>query len=167
MAPAPKPKAPAAKASVKAKAAAPRGKKYPKTRTIERQGIALIATWVTGMGYIWNETQVDVGIDGLIELVDPATEESTGRTILVQSKATGFPFVADGEITYVCREEDIRYWLHGNAPVILVRSHPSSGEAYWKSIKDYFADNPGQRASKISYGNPTATFGHGPVADGA
>src|SRR5215211_9128707 len=123
-------------------------KKAPTTKQIERQGIALIAQRVADMGHLWNETQNDVGIDGWIELVDPTTRQATGRIILVQSKATGIPFGERSPLSFVCREEDLRYWLNGNAPVILVRSHPASREAYWVSIKDYFAAHPEQRASR-------------------
>lgn len=120
----------------------------PRTRQIERQGIALIATVFTALGHNWNENQVDVGIDGWVELVKKPKRNATGRIVLVQSKATGVPFRPDAPVTYVCREEDLRYWLNGNAPVILVRSHPANGEAYWVSVKDYFAAHPEQRASR-------------------
>ena len=120
----------------------------PRTRQIERQGIALIATVFSALGHNWNENQVDVGIDGWVELVKKPKRKATGRIVLVQSKATGVPFRADVPVTFVCREEDLRYWLNGNAPVILVRCHPASGEAYWVSVKDYFAAHPEQRASR-------------------
>lgn len=123
-------------------------KHAPRTRQIERQGIALIATVFSELGHLWNENQVDVGIDGWVELVRKPKRKATGRIVLVQSKATSVPFRPDAPVTFVCREEDLRYWLNGNAPVILVRSHPSSGEAYWVSVKGYFAAHPEQRASR-------------------
>lgn len=131
----------------------------PRTKQIERQGVALIATVFSKLGHNWNENQVDVGIDGWVELVRGPKGNATGRIILVQSKATGVPFRADAPVTYVCREEDLRYWLHGNAPVILVRSHPSSGEAYWVSVKDYFAAHPEHRAARrIVFDRDTGRF---------
>lgn len=120
----------------------------PSTKQTERQGIALISSVIAGLGHLWNENQNDVGIDGWIELVRRPGGEATGRIILVQSKATGIPFATGAPVTHVCREKDLRYWLHGNAPVILVRSHPASGEAYWVSVKDYFALYPDRRASR-------------------
>ncbi|HLH15374.1 MAG TPA: DUF4365 domain-containing protein, partial [Solirubrobacteraceae bacterium] len=59
-------------------------KKAPKTKQIERQGIALIASVSADLAHLWNETQNDVGIDGWVELVEKATEAATGRIILVQ-----------------------------------------------------------------------------------
>jgi hypothetical protein len=99
------------------------------------------------MGHLWNEPQNDFGTDGSIELVDPKAEKATNRIVLVQSKATAVAF-GDRPIGFTCDEDDLRYWLHGNAPVILVRSHPASDEAYWVSIKDYFRKHPDQRASR-------------------
>jgi len=123
-------------------------KKAPKTKQIERQGIALIAGVTADLAHLWNETQNDVGIDGWIELVEKTAEAATGRIILVQSKATGIPFAPGAPVTFTCSEEDLRYWLNGNAPVILVRSHPSSNEAYFVSIKDYFREHPEHREAR-------------------
>lgn len=122
-------------------------KKVQPAKKIERQGIALIGKVVADMGHLWNEPQNDFGTDGSIELVDPKTEKATNRIVLAQSKATSVPF-GDRPISFTCDEDDLRYWLHGNAPVILIRSHPGSGEAYWVSVKDYFAEHPDRRASR-------------------
>jgi hypothetical protein len=122
-------------------------KRVQSTKKTEREGIALISRVVSAMGHLWNEPQNDFGTDGFVELVDPATEKASNRVVLVQSKATSVAF-GDRPITYTCREADLRYWLHGNAPVILVRSHPANDEAYWVSVKDYFAEHPEQRASR-------------------
>lgn len=107
----------------------------------------MIGRVVADMGHLWNEPQNDFGTDGSIELVDPATEKATNRIVLVQSKATSVAF-GDRPLGFTCEEDDLRYWLHGNAPVILIRSHPASDEAYWVSIKDYFRDHPEQRMSR-------------------
>src|SRR5262245_19095454 len=106
------------------------------------QGIALINQLVLAMGYIWRETGWDAGIDGQIEIRDAATGEMTNRIIQVQSKATEAAFSAETSDTleYLCKETDLNYWLNGNAPVILVRSRPKTGEAYCVSVKDYFSD---------------------------
>jgi Domain of unknown function (DUF4365) len=133
-------------------------KRVQPAKKIERQGIALIAKVVADMGHLWNEPQNDFGTDGSIELVDPATEKATNRIVLVQSKATSVPF-GERPIGFTCDEDDLRYWLHGNAPVILVRSHPGGDEAYWVSVKDYFAAHPEQRASRrIMFDRETDRF---------
>lgn len=122
-------------------------KRVKPAKKIERQGIALIARVVAEMGHLWNEPQNDFGTDGYMELVDPQCEKASSRVVLVQSKATSVAF-GDRPVGFTCDEDDLRYWLNGNAPVILVRSHPSSGEAYWVSVKDYFKNNPDQRISR-------------------
>jgi hypothetical protein len=122
-------------------------KKVQPAKKIERQGIALIGKVVADMGHLWNEPQNDFGTDGSIELVDPATDKASNRIVLVQSKATSVAFGAR-PLGFTCDEDDLRYWLHGNAPVILIRSHPASDQAFWVSIKDYFRDHPEQRASR-------------------
>jgi hypothetical protein len=71
----------------------------------------------------------------------------TSRIVLVQSKATSVAF-GERPIGFTCDEDDLRYWLRGNAPVILIRSHPGSDEAFWVSVKDYFNEHPEQRASR-------------------
>jgi hypothetical protein len=124
----------------------PERKRVQPAKKIERQGIALIGKVVADMGHLWNEPQNDFGTDGSIELVDPTTEKATNGIVLVQSKATSVPF-DDRPVGFTCDEDDLRYWLHGNAPVILIRLHPGSDQAYWVSVKDYFREHPEQRAS--------------------
>lgn len=117
------------------------------------KGIALIHTIVSDMGYIWNSTGLEAGIDGYIEIRDPVSGEMTNLVIQVQSKATERSFeaeTADG-FDYYCEERDLDYWISGNAPVILVRSRPSTKEAYWVSIKEYFRDLPLHATRKIHF----------------
>lgn len=113
----------------------------PQAVTAER-GVNLIERIVLEMQCRWSPTQaMDVGIDGTIELCRSDTGEALGVMLFVQSKATERRFLSETPegFDYVCDERDLEYWLKGNAPVILVVSRPSSGEAYWVSVKDYFA----------------------------
>lgn len=112
---------------------------------VERQGINLIARVVTDMGFVWRETScADAGIDGEIEIRNPATGGMTNCIIKVQSKAFNRPFQSEdgASFSYTCRESDLDYWLSGNVPVILVVSRPSDDVAYWVSLKDYFSGDP-------------------------
>jgi hypothetical protein len=43
--------------------------------------------------------------------------------------------------------DDLSYWLSGNAPVILILSHPERDEAWWVDVKAELAD-PKRRASR-------------------
>jgi len=117
------------------------------------RGIALIHSIVGEMGFVWNPTGIEAGIDGYIEIRDVVTGEMTNFVIQVQSKATDKEFqaeTADG-FDYYCEARDIDYWMGGNAPVVLVRSRPSTNEAYWVSIKDYFKDISRRATKKIHF----------------
>jgi hypothetical protein len=138
-------------------------KKITERSLIGERGIALIHKRVLDMGYVWHDRRVDAGIDGEIELRDPATEAALNRIMLVQSKASERPFARETATSfeYLCDAADLTYWLDGNAPVLLVCSHPSTDEAWWVSIKDYFAD-PSRRASRrVHFDKRTMRFDAG------
>lgn len=101
------------------------------------------------MGFLFHPRRVDHGIDGHIDLVDPGTREVLNLVFLVQSKASGLPFPYETESTfqYTCAGADLNYWLSGNAPVILVLSHPERDEAWWVDIKAELSD-PKRRAAR-------------------
>ena len=128
----------------------PKHKKAARTDIIGERGIALIQKISLDMGFPFQRTGFDKGIDGYIEIVDPVTDAATNCIILVQSKATGIGFTAEseGSFDFYCDERDLRYWLGGNAPVILICSRPDTNEAYWVSIKDYFNKNDTERKSR-------------------
>lgn len=121
---------------------------------IGERGIALIHQRVSAMGLLWYPSGgVEAGIDGVIEMRDSITGEVFNSIVQVQSKATASRFQAetDAGFEYQCKEEDLDYWLNGNAPVILVRSRPDTNEAYWVSIKDYFRDPVKRKTRKIHF----------------
>jgi hypothetical protein len=104
------------------------------------------------MGHHWHpgSTDIDTGIDGEIELVDPGTDEVRNFRIGVQSKATEGIWrseTADGFV-YKAKPDDIGYWLGGNQPVLLVCSRPSKDEAYFRNVQQWVSD-PKTRASGL------------------
>lgn len=129
-------------------------KKIGQGNIIGQQGINLIERIVLEMGFTWNQSGgVEAGIDGYIEIRDPTTSTVFNSIILVQSKATKNPFQAETSegFDWLCDARDLDYWLQGNAPVILIVSRPSSNEAYWVSIKDYFNDLTRRKARKVHF----------------
>ena len=113
---------------------------------IGQDGVNLIATVVGRMRHLWTPTtgQSDKGIDGYIELcrdADNGKRVATNFIIQVQSKGTGgtWPNEDDSGFTFKVDERDLKHWLAGNQPVILIVSRPKTNEAYWISIKEYFA----------------------------
>ena len=105
-----------------------RKKKIGHRDIIGQQGINLIERIVLEMGCLWHPTKLEAGIDGIIEIRDPSTGEVTNSIIQVQSKATETQFASESvsDFSYTCSERDLDYWLHGNAPVILVCSRPAT-----------------------------------------
>jgi hypothetical protein len=103
---------------------------------------------------LWYPTgQIEAGIDGYIEIRDPVSGDVTNSIIQVQSKASDQPFGAESPTAfeYLCEAKDLEYWMAGNAPVILVVSHPKTQEAYWVAVKKYFADPARLKARKVAF----------------
>lgn len=111
---------------------------------LAERGVALITEIVLAMGYVFRPTSVlDSGIDGEIELRDVQTGRMTNQIIKVQSKATAqFQNETDTGFSFWPNTDDVKYWLGGNVPVILVVSCPDKSEAYWVSVHEYKQANP-------------------------
>jgi hypothetical protein len=128
-----------------------RGKFITHNQITGQKGINLIESVVLQMGYTWNPTSGanDAGIDGTIEIRDPQTGEAKNLILQIQSKATEVDFESETPASFVyrVREQDLNYWMQGNAPVLLIVSRPSKNEAYWVSIKSYF-NTPERRAAR-------------------
>ncbi len=129
-------------------------KKIHKNTITGQQGINLIEKIVLEMGFLWYPTgAIEAGIDGTIEIRESATGKVLNTIIQVQSKATRGQFQAETAegFDYLCDVKDLEYWLLGNAPVILIVSRPSTDEAYWVCIKDYFRDVARKKAHKVHF----------------
>jgi hypothetical protein len=131
---------------------APLGKQISLNDVTGQQGVNLIEKTCLDMGFLWHPTGFDAGIDGYIE-IRLESGEVTNCIIQVQSKATERAFEAEtpSSLDFRCATRDLDYWMGGNAPVILVRSRPSTNEAYWVSIKDYFSDLSRRKTGKITF----------------
>lgn len=119
-------------------------KKVRENQLLAERGIALISEVVLAMGNIFRPTGVlDAGIDGEIEIRDVTTGQVTNQIIKVQSKAvTRFQNETNDGFDFWPSTADVKYWLGGNVPVILILSCPDKREAYWVSVQDYKRANP-------------------------
>ena len=127
-------------------------KKITQQTLTGQAGVNLIEKLVLQMGWIWNATNIDAGIDGYIEIRDPGTGRATNIVLQVQSKALSqLTNDTPGSFEYVCSPKDLEYWMAGNAPVILIVSKPAAEEAYWVSIKDYFNTPAKRRERRIVF----------------
>jgi hypothetical protein len=135
-------------------------KKVDASAHIGDSGIALIHQLVNAMGFVWHERKIDAGIDGEIELRDPATGEVANRVLFAQSKAKDRPFPGENERTFhfLCTDADVDYWMSAPVPVLLICSHPKTGEAWWMHVQAWFTD-PAHRASgRIDFDKSTQKF---------
>lgn len=132
-----------------------RGKFITGNQVTGQKGVNLIEKIALEMGYTWNPTSgaTDAGIDGFIEIRDPRTGVATNFILQVQSKAKDVEFEAETSTSFVYRvqERDLNYWLQGNAPVLLIVSRPSTQEAYWISVKEYFKTAERRAARKVVF----------------
>jgi hypothetical protein len=134
-------------------------KRYTKQSESGEGGIALIGTRVTEMGFIWHPRRVDHGIDGEIELVDRDRRRPLNRTVSVQSKARQRFSGEDSRTFYfVCDSDDVAYWTEANVPVILVCSHPDTGEAWWAPVCEILKDPERQRTRRIDFNKQRDRF---------
>jgi len=139
-----------------------KGKKILPTSFTGHKGVLLIDNIVTDMGWLFTPTlaHTDGGVDGFIEIRRNETSELTNLILQVQSKATTKEWTAEttDSFEFRCSESDINYWLQGNTPVILIVSRPSSGDAYWVAVKDYFKDLAARKAKKVRFDKKTNRF---------
>ncbi|GIH02874.1 hypothetical protein Rhe02_09410 [Rhizocola hellebori] len=136
-------------------------KKIDKSAHTGDGAIALIHQRVYEMGFVWHERKTDAGIDGEIELRNTVTGEVANRVLFVQSKGKGerrFPGENDTSFHFLCSEADVDYWMSAPVPVLLVCSHPETGEAWWMHVQEWFAD-PAHRASgRVDFDKNTQRF---------
>jgi Domain of unknown function (DUF4365) len=83
-----------------------------------QQGVNFIEGVLLKMGSRWTPSGPnEVGIDGYIELFDPATRVSLGLNLAAESKVVSSIRDATEEFRYNCDPSDLEYWLKGNIPV--------------------------------------------------
>jgi len=136
-------------------------KTVPNSVFIGNEGAYLVPQLVNAMRFLWTPSgQFELGIDGTIEIVDPATTKGTGNIIKAQIKTTSQPWPEENEsgFAFPVRETDLNYWLTGNTPVILICCKAGAKEAYWLSIKDYFAKVERRHERKIRFNKQRDRF---------
>ena len=143
-----------------ATAMTPPRKTVTKATLIGERGVALIHRRCGEMGYLFHPRRIDHGIDGDIELVDANDGAALNLVLLVQSKAHDQPFTGETEDSfhYVCDARDLDYWLEGNAPVILVFSHPTQQAAWWVHVQSAFADAGSRQTRRVVVDKRTHRF---------
>lgn len=106
--------------------------RVPRTLWTERAGILAVAAHVNRLGLIWREQpNVDVGIDGHIELVD-SNGRATGRIVAVQVKS-GPSYFRDCEDHWIFTPDEKHrfYWELYPLPVLLMLHSPAEASTWW------------------------------------
>ena len=134
-------------------------KKISQNQITGQQGVNLTERAVLEMGFAWHPTNqaLEAGIDGIIEIIDQETGAATNNIVQVQVKTTTkkWSFEDSNTFTYLCKVEDIDYWMRGNTPVILVAVRPDGREAYWADIKEAFSDSARRKDRHIHFNKVT------------
>ncbi|MBN9619671.1 MAG: DUF4365 domain-containing protein, partial [Actinobacteria bacterium] len=123
-------------------------------------GIALIHLRTQQMGFVWHNRTIDAGIDGSIEVRNPATGAVANRHLFVQSKAsnTRFPGETADSFHYICDQRDIDYWLAAEVPVLLICSHPDAEQAWWADVSRVFMDPVRRASGRVDFTKSTDRF---------
>ena len=104
---------------------------------IGARGESFVSERANAIGFMFSPYgKLEAGLDGLLEIRDPATGAATGQLVAVQVKAKesgSYTSETDTSFEYLMNEEDAAYWRGCNLPVIVVLVHLERGEAYWRS----------------------------------
>lgn len=103
-------------------------------------GEAVVRAEFLKIGLIYQSFgRLESGIDGIVELRNPKSGETSSRFVAVQVKTTAkkrYPLETDAEFEYLMDEKDIKNWKQANLPVIIVLHRTEDNSIYWKFIQD-------------------------------
>jgi hypothetical protein len=57
----------------------------------------------------------------------------------------------DESFSYICRQQDLDYWLGSNVPVVLFIARLSDERIFWKAIHTWFSDADSRRTRKVVF----------------
>jgi Domain of unknown function (DUF4365) len=130
-------------------------KKLSAQQIIGQQGVYLLGGRLLSVGLSFQSSgPLDAGIDGFLELRDPSTGEVRAQWITAQlktQKAGRFAEETDESFSYICRQQDLDYWLGSNVPVVLFVARMSDERIFWKAIHTWFSDADRRRTRKVVF----------------
>jgi len=130
-------------------------KKISEQQRIGQQGVHLLGARLLSVGLSFHPNgPLDAGIDGFLELRDPETGEVRAQWITAQLKTQKegrLTEETDESFSYLCRQEDLDYWLGSNVPVVLFVARLSDERIFWKSLHTWFADADHRRTRKVVF----------------
>jgi len=130
-------------------------KQITRNQITGQRGVNIVEQIVLEMGFVWHPTNANLesGIDGIIEIRDPETGETTNNIIQTQVRSTEQEWISDTPETFIyrCKPRDIDYWMRSNTPVILVVVSTNRREAYWAIVKEVFSDSNKRNKKKVLF----------------
>jgi len=130
-------------------------KKLSEQQIIGQQGVHLLSGRLLSVGLSFQPTgPFDAGIDGFLELRDPATGEVRAQWITAQLKTRkqgSFSEESGESFSFICEQKDLDYWLGSNVPVVLFVARLSEERIYWKPIHGWFGDFERRRTRKVVF----------------
>jgi hypothetical protein len=110
--------------------------KWPRSRTVENEGILRVAQVVNWHGSIFREIhqEKDIGIDGIIEIVK--NQEAEGLLVAVQVKS-GESYTKDNKFVVDVNQNHLDYWQNFMLPVVIICYSPNSDLLAWRSVNRY------------------------------
>ena len=104
-------------------------------------GEAIIKAELIKVGLIYQGFgRLESGTDGMVELRDPKTGETSSQFVAVQAKTKvkgKYSYEGDNSFEYLLNEDDLHGWKQANLPVIIVLHRIEDASTYWKSIKSH------------------------------
>jgi ribosomal protein S18 acetylase RimI-like enzyme len=115
--------------------------KYPSSAQTGERGIALVRQIATDAGAIFRPFEnADLGIDGLIELLNDEREPS-GYCVLVQVKA-GTSYIRNGRFFLDADKAHFETWARYGLPVAAIICDLTSKEARWVEVSRHLRSHP-------------------------
>lgn len=114
------------------------GKKLSPNQLLGQRGELLAAERALSMGFAFQGfNRLETGVDGMLEVRDPATHAMLARWIGAQVKATErghYTAETDSGFEYLLDPSDLAYWGNSNIPVIIILVRIEDGSMYWKPV---------------------------------
>jgi len=108
-------------------------------------GEAIIKSELIKVGLVYQGFgRLESGTDGMVELRDPQTGQTSSRFVAVQAKTTvnqRYTYETETSFEYLMDEKDLSGWKQANLPVIIVLHRIDDNSTYWKSVFDH---SPGE-----------------------
>lgn len=123
-----------------------------------QRGEHLVAERSMAMGMNFDgRNRLEAGVDGFIELRNPATRQMLAKWVGVQVKTTAdghYTSESEDSFTYLLKPEDLTYWKPSNIPVIIVLVRLSDNSMYWKPVGDGMPTEP----RRLTFNKATDVF---------